>query len=104
MLRQSLQHWVGSAGSGTVTLELRRGDDYSIVDTRSDNSTYHPERLSMERVEDQAFGPLDRIGQLTMRVLDLEDSRDKLGLYARLGLTSAGDPWGLLGTGEDETV
>jgi argininosuccinate synthase len=104
MLRQSLQHWVGSAISGTVTLELRRGDDYTILDTQSPNATYHPERLSMERVEDQAFGPLDRIGQLTMRVLDLEDSRDKLSLYARLGLTSAGDPWGLLGTGDDEPV
>jgi argininosuccinate synthase len=104
MLRQSLQHWVGSAISGTVTLELRRGDDYTIVDTTSPTSTYHPERLSMERVEDQAFGPLDRIGQLTMRVLDLEDSREKLSLYARLGLTSAGDPWGLLGTGDDEPV
>jgi argininosuccinate synthase len=104
MLRQSLQHWVGSAVSGTVTLELRRGDDYTILDTQSPNATYHPERLSMERVEDPAFGPLDRIGQLTMRVLDLEDSRDKLSLYARLGLTSAGDPWGLLGTGDDEPV
>jgi argininosuccinate synthase len=104
MLRQSLQHWVGSAISGTVTLELRRGDDYTLLDTDSPNATYHPERLSMERVEDQAFGPLDRIGQLTMRVLDLEDSREKLSLYARLGLTSAGDPWGLLGTGDDEPV
>jgi len=104
MLRQSLQHWVGFAVTGTVTLELRRGDDYSLLDTQSPNSTYHPERLSMERVEEQAFGPLDRIGQLTMRVLDLEDSRDKLGLYARLGLTGAGDPWGILGTGTDETV
>jgi argininosuccinate synthase len=104
MLRQSLQHWVGTPVSGTVTLELRRGDDYTILDTDSDASTYHPERLSMERVEEQAFGPLDRIGQLTMRVLDLEDTHAKLGLYARLGLTASGDPWGLLGTGDDETV
>ena len=88
MLRQSLQAWVGSAVTGEVTLELRRGDDYTILDTVSENATYHPERLSMERVEDAAFGPLDRIGQLTMRMLDIEDSRDKLALYGRLGLTS----------------
>ncbi len=104
MLRQSLQHWVGATVTGSVTLELRRGDDYTILDTVSENATYHPERLSMERVEDAAFGPLDRIGQLTMRQLDIEDSRDKLGLYARLGLTAASDPFGILGTGDEEPV
>jgi argininosuccinate synthase len=87
MLRQGLSGWVGSAVTGDVTVELRRGDDYTILDTVSDNATYHPERLSMERVEDAAFGPLDRIGQLTMRLLDIEDSRGKLSLYGRLGLT-----------------
>jgi argininosuccinate synthase len=104
MLRQSLQHWVGATVSGTVALELRRGDDYTILDTVSENATYHPDRLSMERVEDAAFGPLDRIGQLTMRQLDIEDSRDKLGLYARLGLTAASDPFGILGSGDEEPV
>ena len=87
MLRQSLSAWVGSAVTGEVTLELRRGDDYTILDTVSENATYHPERLSMERVEDAAFGPEERIGQLTLRLLDIEDSRDKLALYGRLGLT-----------------
>ena len=67
---------------GQVTLRLRRGDDYSIVDTRGDNFSYHPDKLSMERVEDAAFGPVDRIGQLTMRNLDIADSRAKLELYA----------------------
>jgi argininosuccinate synthase len=84
MLRQSLG-WVGHAVTGEVTVELRRGDDYTILDTVSPNSTYHPERLSMERVEDAAFGPADRIGQLTMRLLDLEDTRQKLELYGRTG-------------------
>ena len=94
MLRQSLQAWVGSAITGEVTLELRRGDDYTILDTVSENATYHPERLSMERVEDAAFGPRDRIGQLTMRLLDIEDSRGKLALYGRLGLTGADETLG----------
>ena len=75
MLRDTLQKWVGRAISGTVTLELRRGDDYSLLDTESPNLTYHPERLSMERVEGEAFSPLDRIGQLSLRNLDIEDSR-----------------------------
>jgi argininosuccinate synthase len=88
MLRQSLQSWIGLAVSGEVTVELRRGDDYTVLDTSSPNATYQPERLSMENVE-STFGPADRIGQLTMRLLDLEDSRDKLGLYGRLGLTKA---------------
>jgi argininosuccinate synthase len=101
MLRQSLQAWVGSAVTGEVTLELRRGDDYTILDTVSENATYHPERLSMERVDDAAFGPLDRIGQLTMRLLDIEDSRDKLALYGRLGLTGGDETLGSLTPGDD---
>jgi argininosuccinate synthase len=89
MLRDTLQKWVGRAVSGEVSIELRRGDDYSILDTRSDNLTYHPERLSMEKVADEAFTPLDRIGQLQMRNLDILDSRDKLGVYARVGVLPA---------------
>ena len=106
MLRQSLQAWVGSAVTGEVTIELRRGDDYTILDTVSENATYHPERLSMERVEDAAFGPLDRIGQLTMRLLDIEDSRDKLALYGRLGLTGGDETLGALmpGDGSDDEL
>ncbi len=100
MLRQSLQSWIGLAVTGEVTMELRRGDDYTLLDTTSPNATYHPERLSMENVE-SAFGPLDRIGQLTLRLLDLEDSRDKLELYRSLGLTQAEGPLELLGGGED---
>jgi argininosuccinate synthase len=85
-------------------MELRRGDDYTILDTVSENATYEPERLSMERVEDAAFGPRDRIGQLTMRILDLEDSRAKLELYGRAGLTQILGPYGMreLEGGEDE--
>ncbi len=82
MLRESTQRWVASLVTGEVTLRLRRGDDYTIVDTRGDHFSYHPEKLSMERVEDAAFGPTDRIGQLTLRNLDIADSRDKLELYA----------------------
>ncbi len=95
MLRQPLQTWVGVAITGEVTFELRRGDDYTVLDTSSPNATYHPERLSMERVEDAAFGPLDRIGQLTMRVLDLQDTRAKLELYGREGLALGLGPLGL---------
>ncbi|MEK9939179.1 MAG: argininosuccinate synthase, partial [Ilumatobacter sp.] len=83
MLREALLHWVGSAVTGEVTLRLRRGDDYSILDTSGPDLTYEPDRLSMERVEDAAFGPLDRIGQLTMRNLDIADSRSKLDVYRR---------------------
>jgi len=92
MLREPLMRWVGSAVTGEVTLRLRRGDDYSILDTTSPNLTYAPDRLSMERVEDQAFGPLDRIGQLTMRNLDIADTTTKLGVYRAAGTlgTSAG--------------
>ncbi len=91
MLREPLMRWVGSAVTGEVTLRLRRGDDYSILDTTSPNLTYEPDRLSMERVEDAAFGPLDRIGQLTMRNLDITDTRNKLGLYRSVGTLHAGD-------------
>ena len=84
MLRDSLTRWIGSMISGTVTLRLRRGDDYTIVDTTGPNLTYHPERLSMEKTEG-AFGPLDRIGQLTLRNLDIEDSRNKIELYRQSG-------------------
>ena len=86
MVRESLQRWVASAVTGTVTLRLRRGDDYSILDTAGSGFSYHPEKLSMERVEDAAFGPVDRIGQLTMRNLDIADSRSRLEHYAGLGL------------------
>ncbi|MBK8446072.1 MAG: argininosuccinate synthase [Micropruina sp.] len=86
MLRESLQRWVGSAVTGSVTVRLRRGDDYSIINTEGPALSYHPEKLSMERVGDAAFGPVDRIGQLTMRNLDIADSRTRLEQYAHLGL------------------
>ena len=87
---------IGSPVTGEVTVELRRGDDYTILDTVSENATYRPERLSMERVEDAAFGPLDRIGQLALRVPDLEDTREKLSLYGRLGVTGGDETLGAL--------
>lgn len=90
MLRETAQRWVARAITGTVTLELRRGNDYSILNTKSENLTYEPERLSMEKVEDAAFTPLDRIGQLTMRNLDIADTRHKLGIYAQSGLLGVG--------------
>jgi argininosuccinate synthase len=86
MLRETAQRWVARAITGEVTLELRRGNDYSLLNTESPNLTYAPERLSMEKVEDAAFTPADRIGQLTMRNLDIADTRDKLGVYSRAGL------------------
>jgi argininosuccinate synthase len=85
MLREMAQRWVSRVITGEVTLELRRGNDYSILDTESPNLTYHPERLTMEK-GDSAFSPQDRIGQLTMRNLDIADTRDKLLTYARAGL------------------
>jgi argininosuccinate synthase len=91
MLRETAQRWVARAVTGEVTLELRRGNDYSILNTESPNLTYAPERLSMEKVEDAPFSPLDRIGQLTMRNLDITDTRAKLGIYAHTGLLSMGD-------------
>jgi argininosuccinate synthase len=90
MLREALLRWVGSAVTGEVTLRLRRGDDYTILDTTGPHLTYSPERLSMERVDDAAFGPLDRIGQLTMRNLDIEDTRAKLDVYRAAGTLGPG--------------
>ncbi|HHX81374.1 MAG TPA: argininosuccinate synthase [Pseudomonadaceae bacterium] len=87
MLRESAQRWVASAITGEVTLELRRGNDYSLLNTESPNLTYHPERLTMEK-GDSMFTAQDRIGQLTMRNLDIVDTRDKLGLYTGEGLLS----------------
>ena len=89
MLREALQHWVAKAVTGEVTLELRRGNDYSILDTRSPNLTYKPERLTMESGQGE-FSPTDRIGQLTMRNLDIADTGDKLKVYRSVGLLSAG--------------
>ncbi|MBP7201633.1 MAG: argininosuccinate synthase [Propionivibrio sp.] len=86
MLRETAQRWVARAITGEVTLELRRGNDFSILDTSSPNLTYAPERLSMEKVENAAFTPADRIGQLTMRNLDIIDTRQKLGIYTGAGL------------------
>jgi argininosuccinate synthase len=86
MIRESLQRWVGMAVTGEVTLRLRRGEDYSIMDTSGPAFSYHPDKLSMERTEDSAFGPLDRIGQLTMRNLDIADSRAKLEQYVGFGM------------------
>jgi argininosuccinate synthase len=85
MLRESAQRWVAKPITGEVTLELRRGNDYSILSTESPNLTYHPERLSMEKTA-STFSPRDRIGQLTMRNLDITDTRDKLLTYAKTGL------------------
>jgi argininosuccinate synthase len=101
MLRDTLQKWVGRAVSGEVTVELRRGDDYTILDTQGPGLTYHPERLSMERVEDEAFSPQDRIGQLQMRNLDILDSREKLALYARVGVLPPGTGAGALLPGSE---
>jgi argininosuccinate synthase len=86
MLRETAQRWVARAVSGEVTLELRRGNDYSILDTKSPNLTYKPERLTMEKGEQVFFTPQDRIGQLTMRNLDIVDTRAKLATYANAGL------------------
>ena len=91
MLRESLQRWVASAISGEVTIRLRRGDDFSILNTTGPAFSYHPEKLSMERTEDAAFGPVDRIGQLTMRNLDIADTRAKLELYREQGQLGSGE-------------
>lgn len=90
MLRESLQRWVASAVTGEVTLRLRRGDDYSIINTSGPAFSYHPDKLSMERTENAAFGPVDRIGQLTMRNLDIADTRAKLELYRAQGQLGEG--------------
>jgi argininosuccinate synthase len=102
MLRETAQRWVARAITGEVTLELRRGNDYSILNTASANLTYKPERLSMEKVAG-AFTPLDRIGQLTMRNLDIIDTRDKLGIYIRSGLLSLGDDGAPPSLGNDKS-
>jgi argininosuccinate synthase len=91
MLRESLQRWVASAVTGEVTLRLRRGDDYSIIQTSGPHLSYHPDKLSMERTEDAAFGPTDRIGQLTMRNLDIADTREKLEMYRSQGQLGQGE-------------
>ncbi|MGV3593017.1 MAG: argininosuccinate synthase [Gammaproteobacteria bacterium] len=90
MLRETAQRWVASAITGDVMLELRRGNDYSLLNTDSPNLTYAPERLTMEKGE-SSFSPQDRIGQLTMRNLDIIDTRAKLGIYTRSGLLQAGE-------------
>ena len=90
MLRETAQRWVARAITGEVSIELRRGNDYTILNTASPNLTYHPERLTMEKGE-LVFTPLDRIGQLTMRNLDIVDTRAKLGIYAKSGLLSLGE-------------
>ena len=90
MLRETAQRWVARAVTGEVTLELRRGNDYSILNTESPNLTYAAERLSMEKVENAPFDPIDRIGQLTMRNLDVADTRGKLSIYSQVGLLTTG--------------
>jgi argininosuccinate synthase len=105
MLRETAQRWVARLVTGEVTVELRRGNDYSILDTTSPNLTYKPERLTMEKGE-MFFTPQDRIGQLTMRNMDIVDTRDKLLTYAKIGLLapSAGSSMPLLSgqAGDDE--
>ena len=96
MLRESAQRWVARAITGTVTLELRRGNDYTILDTVSPNLTYEPERLTMEK-DDSMFTAEDRIGQLTMRNLDIVDTRAKLGIYSKSGLISGTSAVAMLG-------
>src|SRR5688500_10018861 len=99
MLRETAQRWVARAITGEVTVELRRGNDCSILDTTSPNLTYKPERLTMERGE-AFFTPQDRIGQLTMRNLDIVDTRDKLRVYSEAGLIGGGGAVPLLGNDE----
>ncbi|MDS1026629.1 argininosuccinate synthase [Burkholderia pseudomallei] len=102
MLRETAQRWVARTVTGEVTVELRRGNDYSIIGTRSPNLTYQPERLSMEKVQSM-FSPRDRIGQLTMRNLDITDTRDKLRIYSQVGLLAAGESSALPKLKEDES-
>ena len=98
MLREAAQRWIARAVTGEVTLQLRRGNDYSILDTSSPNLTYHPERLTMEKGESM-FSPADRIGQLTMRNLDIVDTRAKLGIYSQTGLLGRDAGTDMLGIG-----
>jgi argininosuccinate synthase len=95
MLREPAQRWVARAVTGEVTIELRRGNDYSILNTESPNLTYKPERLTMEKGDEVFFTPQDRIGQLTMRNLDIIDTRDKLRIYTQSGLLKASPASGL---------
>jgi argininosuccinate synthase len=106
MLRESIQKWVGSTISGTVTLRLRRGEDYTILDTTGPSLSYAGEKLSMERVGDAAFGPVDRIGQLTMRNLDIADSRSRLEGYVSRGLIggTTGELIGAMEKGEAREI
>lgn len=104
MLRDTLIRWVGRAVTGEVTVELRRGEDYTILDTAGPHLTYHPERLSMERVEGEAFSPLDRIGQLQMRNLDITDSREKLSVYASMGVLPSTEIRSLVHAEEEATA
>jgi argininosuccinate synthase len=101
MLRETAQRWIARAITGEVTIELRRGNDYSILNTASPNLTYQPERLTMEKGE-SSFSPQDRIGQLTMRNLDIADTREKLRTYAKVGLLSAGTGAAMLRLEGDE--
>jgi len=101
MLRETAQRWVARAITGEVTLELRRGNDYSILDTTSPNLTYAPERLTMEKGEGE-FTPQDRIGQLTMRNLDITDTRAKLQIYTKTGLIASGSDNLLIGDGQKD--
>ncbi len=103
MMRDSVQKWIASAITGSVTLELRRGDDYTILDTQGPNLAYHPERLSMESGAGE-FTPEDRIGQLSMRNLDILDTREKLLGYAQQGVLNPNDVKELgIGGGEPVT-
>jgi argininosuccinate synthase len=103
MLRETAQRWIARVVTGEVTVELRRGNDYSILDTTSPHLTYKPERLTMEKGE-STFSPQDRIGQLTMRHLDITDTREKLMIYMKTGLLGpgSGSSMGLLGEGPKE--
>jgi len=102
MLRESAQRWVAKAITGEVTLELRRGNDYSILNTESPNLTYVPQRLSMEKIENAPFTPTDRIGQLTLRNLDISDTRGKLALYLETGLITNGNDSAVPRLGQDD--
>ena len=110
MIRESIQRWIASVVTGEVTLRLRRGEDYTILRTEGPAFSYHPDKLSMERTENAAFGPMDRIGQLTMRNLDIADSRDKLEMYAQQPvdqgqvLVEHGTLFGELPAGGAETI
>jgi argininosuccinate synthase len=102
MLRETAQRWVARAITGEVTVELRRGNDYSLLDTKSPNLTYKPERLTMEKREGE-FTPQDRIGQLTMRNLDIADTRDKLRIYTKTGLLAPSSDSMPLGLGQGQS-